>query len=139
MELLVLDNNALFSVMNPKSISAYLFSSIRAKFIAPKDIKSEFNEHREECLLKSKISEQEFEMRQEEVEESIDFSELLEYKQFLKKALKELPDPDDAPYLALALSTNSAIWSNDPHLKEQSLVKVFTTGDLLRMFFDDEI
>ena len=38
---IVLDNNSLFSIMNPKSVSAYLFASVRAKFIAPGFIKSE--------------------------------------------------------------------------------------------------
>jgi len=39
--MIVLDNNSLFSIMNPKSTSAYLFSSIKAEFIAPEFIKSE--------------------------------------------------------------------------------------------------
>jgi len=72
---LVLDNNSLFSIMNPKSVSAYLFASVRAKFIAPGFIKSELEKHKEECLFKSKLSEHEFEIRQKEVEESIDFFE----------------------------------------------------------------
>ena len=72
---LVLDNNSLFSIMNPKSVSAYLFASVRARFIAPEFIKSELEKHKEECLIKSKLSEHEFEIRQKEVEESIDFFE----------------------------------------------------------------
>jgi predicted nucleic acid-binding protein len=139
MELLILDNNSLFSIMNPKSVSAYLFASVKAEFIAPEDIKIEFNKHKEECLLKSRLSEQEFGIRQIEVEESIKLFKLPEYKQFLKKALKELKDPNDAPYLALALLTNSAIWSNDQDLNEQSLVTVFTTEDLLIKFLKGEI
>ena len=39
---LVLDSNSLFSIMNPKSVSSYLFASINAIFIAPEFIKSEF-------------------------------------------------------------------------------------------------
>ncbi len=136
---LILDNTALFSIMNPKSTSAYLFTSIRAEFIAPEFIKSEFNKHREECLLKSKLSEQEFEMRQEEIERSIDFLKESEYEELLEKAIKNLSDPKDSPYLALALLTNSAIWSNDPHLKQQLLVPVFTTEELLKMFLDNRI
>ena len=130
---LVLDNNSLFSIMNPYSISAYLFASIRCEFIAPEFIKSELKEIKEECLFKSKLSEQQFEMRQKEVEESIDFFKSSEYEDFLEKAKSAISDPDDADFLALALAFNSAIWSNDPHLKEQSLVKVFTTEDLVKM------
>ena len=137
--MLVLDNNSLFSIMNPKSISAYLFSSIRAEFIAPKFIKSEFGKHRKLCLFKSKLSEHEFEIRQEEIEESIEFIKAVEYEEFLETAKASISDPDDVDFLALALLTNSAIWSNDPHLKQQSLVSVYDTGDLLKMFFKGEI
>lgn len=132
--ILVLDNNSLFSIMNPKSVSAYLFSSIRAEFIAPEFIKSELEKYRELCLFKSKLSEHEFKIRQEEIEESIEFFDKSKYEKFLKTAKASISDPDDVDFLALALLTNSAIWSNDPHLKEQSLIPVFTTSDLIKMF-----
>ena len=145
--LLVLDNNSLFSIINPKSISAYLFSSIKAKFIAPEFIKSEFEKYKEIILFKSKLSEHEFEIRQKEIEESIEFIKVVEYEEFLKIAKSSISDPDDIDFLALALltaqkgysSSNSAIWSNDPHLKEQSLIPVFTTFDLVKMFLKGEI
>ncbi|MFH1359001.1 MAG: PIN domain-containing protein [archaeon] len=136
---LVLDNNSLFSIMNPYSTSTYLFASIKSEFIAPKFIKKELNKHEEECLVKSKLSEQQFEIRQKEVEESIKFFEPSEYENFLENAKDLISDPDDIDFLALALSTNSAIWSNDLHLKEQSLVPVYNTKDLLNMFLNNEI
>lgn len=137
--ILVLDNNSLFSIMNPKSVSAYLFSSIMAEFIAPEFIKSEFEKYKELILFKSKLSEHEFEIRQKEIEESIEFFKESEYDEFLGKAINNLSDSKDSPYLALALLTNSAIWSNDPHLKEQLLVPVFTTSDLIKMFLKEKI
>ena len=136
---LVLDNNSLFSIINPKSVSAYLFASIRSGFIAPEFIKKELNKYRELCLFKSKLSEHEFEIRQKEIFKTIEFFKESKYDELLTKAIKSLPDPEDSPYLALALLTNSAIWSNDLHLKEQSLVSVFTTEDLVRMFLKGEL
>lgn len=136
---LVLDNNIFFSIMNPFSIASYLFSSIRVQFLAPEFIKEELKEHKEECLFKSKLSEHELEIRQIEVEELIKFFKLSEYEEFFEESKNALPDPNDADFLALALSANSAIWSNDPHLKEQSLVPVFTTSDLVKMFLKEEI
>jgi len=131
---LVLDNNSLFSVMNPMSTSAYLFASIKSKFIAPKFIKSELDEHKEECLIKSKLSKHEFDIWQKEVFQSIEFFEASKYESFLDKSADLISDPDDVDFLALALLTKSSIWSNDPHLKEQSLVRVFTTSDLVKLF-----
>ena len=43
------------------------------------------------------------------------------------------PDPDDVPYLALALKLGCAIWSNDKELKKQSVVKVYNTQEILQL------
>lgn len=131
---LVLDNNIFFSLMKPDSANSYLFSSIKAEFCAPEFMKSEFDKYKEDCLSKSKLSEHEFETRQAEVEENIKFFKSSEYKEFIKEALAALSDPDDSDFLALALFIKSLIWSNDPHLKEQQLVPVFTTSDLIKLF-----
>mgnify|MGYP001581747579 FL=1 len=135
----MLDNNCLFSVVNPKSVSAYLFSSIKAEFVAPEFIKSEFKKYKEIILSKSGLSEHEFEARQKEIEKSIKFFEESRYGELLTKANKNLSDAKDSPYLALALLTNSAIWSNDSHLKEQSLIPVFTTSELVDKFLRGEV
>lgn len=43
-------------------------------------------------------------------------------------------DPDDAPFIALALSIpNDGIWSNDKHFLKQDRVKIWTTGDLIKL------
>ena len=61
----------------------------------------------------------------------INIVEKSEFDAFLDEANKLISDPDDTEYLALSLSMNKCpIWSNDPHFKEQSLVKVFTTAEL---------
>ena len=117
--------------MNPRSVNSYLFSLLKAEFSAPEFIMSEFNKYKSICLSKSGLSKHEFEIRQTEVEEEIKFFELSKYETFLKEAEATLLDPDDADFLALALSIRANIWSNDPHLKEQSLVKVSTTKELV--------
>ena len=43
-------------------------------------------------------------------------------------------DPDDVLYLACALDRDAAIWSDDPHFSEQSLVQVFTTSAVIDEF-----
>lgn len=137
--ILVLDNNIFFSLMKPDSANSYLFFALRAKFFAPEDLKPELDKHKSECLLKSKLSEHEFEIRQAEVEKRIKFFKSSEYKIFFKEASNSLHDPKDSPYVALALATKSAIWSNDPHLKQQPLVKVYTTEELIIKLLNDEL
>ena len=136
---LVLDNNIFFSLINPKSVASYLFPLIKAEFFAPEFIKSEFEKYKEICLSKSKLSEHEFEIKKAEVEEFIKFIETAKYEEFLEKAKASLPDPNDSDFLALALSIDASIWSNDKHFKEQSLVKVFTTSELIDKLLNKEI
>src|SRR3989344_5842248 len=101
---LVLDTNVLFSIMKPDSAASYLFPAIRAKLFSPEFVTSELERHKAVCLAKSALSAQEFEMRWNEVEDKISFRGISLYERFLKEALGALPDPDDAPYVALALS-----------------------------------
>jgi len=75
---IVLDNNIFFSLMNPKSIASYIFFFLDVEFFVPEYIKFEFIKYRELCLSKSRLSEQEFELRKEEVEEKIKFIKLSE-------------------------------------------------------------
>lgn len=55
-----------------------------------------------------------------------------EYASYFAKALEIAPHEEDAPYLACALHLDIPLWSNDVGMKEQTLVKVFSTTDLLR-------
>ncbi len=130
---LVLDNNILFSLMNPNSTASFLFSSLNSKFIAPEFIKSEFEKHKEICLLKPGLSKKEFESRLERIKSSIKFVDESKYKEFFNTSKQSISYEKDIDFLALALSTKSAIWSNDKHLKEQSLVPALTTEELIKL------
>ena len=132
---LIVDNNILFSIMNPNSTNSHLFSIMKIDFLAPTFIKQEFKKYEGECLLKSKLSKSEFDNRKKEVFGKIKFLEFSEYKQFIEKAKSYIRDIDDAPYIALALKLNCPIWSNDKDLKNQNKVKVFSTKDLIDIIF----
>ena len=42
-------------------------------------------------------------------------------------------DPDDTPFIAAALATNSDIWSDDKHFEKQNKIKVWKTSDLVKL------
>ncbi len=136
---LVLDANVLLSLMNPESSASYLFSCVKADFLAPLYVKVEMDEHRFEFLEKSKLSRHEFEMRLEEVEERISFVPDSEFDGVLDMCADLLLDKNDSQYLALALSPRSEIWSNDSNLKKQSLVRVYTTTELIDRLLGDSL
>jgi predicted nucleic acid-binding protein len=133
---IIIDNNILFSLMNPCSISSYLLASSQLEIFAPEFINLELDKYKEECLAKSGLSEQEFEIRLSEIKDLIEFIELSKYEDFLLRSINNIEDPKDAPYLALALSLNIPIWSNDPHLIKQTLIEVLTTGKLVELFIN---
>ena len=54
-------------------------------------------------------------------------------KEFFKEACKISPDSDDIEYFALALKLNCPIWSEDKALKKQSIVKVYSTSELIKL------
>ena len=43
-------------------------------------------------------------------------------------------DSDDVLYLACAIASNSAIWSDDSDFDEQNLVEVYSTSDVIDSF-----
>jgi len=104
--------------------------------VAPEFVKSELNEHKDECQAKSGLSKKEFEQRRAEVEARITFVSVEAYKGFLKKAVRAVSDSDDAPYVAVALALKMPIWSNDADLKKQSLADVFSTRELIELLPD---
>ena len=66
-------------------------------------------------------------------ENEIEFISFEGFRELLGKADQISPDSDDVHYFALALKSGCSIWSNDKALKRQTVVKVFSTSDLLKM------
>ena len=82
-------------------------------------------------MSKAKINIGVFGMLERVIAWEIEFIPVVEYKEFLKEAELICPDPDDVEYFALALKLNCPIWSNDKALKEQSVIKVLSTSELI--------
>src|SRR3989344_9671373 len=95
---IIIDNNILFSIMNPDSTNAKLFSLLNFEFISPSFILKEFEKYQEECLKKSGLQKSDFLFRKKEIFGQIKLIEFNEYKNMLEKAKKISPDIDDSPY-----------------------------------------
>ena len=54
-----------------------------------------------------------------------------EYSQYAEEAHELSPDPNDAPYLALALAKQCPLWSQDKALKRQSKIAVLNTAEIM--------
>ena len=54
-----------------------------------------------------------------------------EYESFLSKAAQMIKDPKDVPILALALSLNLPLWTNDKHFDIVKEILIIKTKDLV--------
>jgi predicted nucleic acid-binding protein len=127
---LVVDANVLFSAFIKNGKSAEVLANNAGELFAPEFILEEFYEHRKEILKKTKRSEEEFRILFFWIEDAINVVPKEEYQDSLELARRISPDPDDVPYLALALKLRIPIWSNDKKLKEQNEVRVYSTHEL---------
>jgi len=131
-ELLIVDFGIIFTGLTGRGVTKFLLFSKNLKIFAPEYLFDELNEHLSRIKLLSSLSPSEVDVLISKLEEHINIVEKSGFEMFLEEASSLISDPDDTEYLALSLSMDKCpIWSNDPHFKEQSLVKVFNTEELV--------
>jgi predicted nucleic acid-binding protein len=123
----VSDANILFSLAKPLTTASQLVSLHKLKLFSPSFAFGELSKHRQEIELKTGLS---FKEVSTSLKQRILFINEKEFSSQFNK-FKEFIDSKDVPYLALASSMGIPVWSNDHHLKQQSIVEVFTTEDLI--------
>lgn len=129
--LVVADANVFVSALVSRGFTLDLMFSDKLQIIVPEFIFSEIEEHKNEILSKSGISEDEFELFINLLITRVELITSEEIGGYMERAKEISPDPDDTQYFALALKYGCPIWSNDSKLKEQSEVKILATRELL--------
>ncbi|MBU3941768.1 MAG: hypothetical protein KKF74_02545 [Nanoarchaeota archaeon] len=126
----VVDANVLFALSKPSSVANSLFSKFSLKLFAPDFALIELHKYKGELSDKSGVD---FNSVIKSIKEKVVFVDKSEYSGLIKEFSSKISDPKDVVYLALASRLNLPIWSNDKHFKEQSLISVFTTEELLEL------
>ena len=135
MELIVDANVIISALVATFGKTCELFFSDKLKLYAPEYLLEEIKNHGKEILDKSKLSKIDFEVILSLISSNIEFIPFSEFKSFISKASEVCPDPNDTEYFALALKLGCSVWSNDKKLKEQNLIKVLSTSEILKMFW----
>jgi predicted nucleic acid-binding protein len=130
----VIDSNVLFTFFWKGSFTRKLFLNQDLELISPELSLKEINKYSEYIMGKTKLSSSNFEKIKRELGILVKFISMDEYSGYLKKALKISPDKNDVDFFALALKNKCPIWSNDKLLKKQTVVNVFSTFDMLKVF-----
>ena len=129
---LVIDTSIVFSLFKSDSFTNKLLKEYKIELFAPKELIDELSKYSDLICSKAETTKEKFS------EDISLLSELIEFKSaspsFENKANKLISHTSDVPFLALAMELDIPIWSNDPHFKQQSLVKVFSTEELVKLF-----
>ena len=131
---LIVDANILLAGLIKEAITRELLLDSRLKLYAPEHLISETlhllkknSKIQKRIGLPPKALEEIFYLLTQEIETYPRKT----YASSLAEANKIAPHKEDAPYLALALTLNVPIWSNDQGIHAQNKIKVYTTKALL--------
>ena len=134
--LLVVDASILFSFFKGEAARRKLTDKLLAqgcKLVSPDFALEELLSDREKVMKYAGIDELGFVFLLSLLTKKIETVDKHEYEGSLQLARGLSPHPEDDPYFALALSLNSAIWSDEKAFTEQSTVKVYPTRELLKL------
>jgi len=130
---LVVDANILFSAFIKDSITAKLLLEKDLELYTPDFMFDEFKKYEKLILEKTSRPKEKFMEILDIVNIIINAIDYKEYSNFLNKAKTISPDKKDVIYFALALKLKCGIWSNDKKLKEQNKIKVYSTGEIIKI------
>lgn len=129
---LVIDATVLLTGLIGTGVTKEIVFSKSVELYAPEYLFEEFEKHKSRIKVLSKLSSDEVNLIFEKLRNKIKSVPKEEFAKYLAEANSLISDKEDTEYLALSLALNKMpIWSNDPHFKEQSKVKVFTTKQLV--------
>lgn len=131
---IIVDANVIVSALLRNAETRKILLSQKApKFLAPEFLKEELNKYLPDFSARLKVKEEELEKSLTELIElaKIEILPQKEYARQMQKALQASPDKNDAHYFAIAMEFNSPLWSQDKKLKKQSIVKTYSTAELI--------
>lgn len=130
----VVDTNIIFSGIVSKSKTREILVESTLDMFAPEYLHKEVRKHKKTIRKKSELTEPEIETLLDIILENVNIIQKEEYLSEYTEAkdLIEHIDPDDVPFLAIALSIEADIWSDDKHFQKLDEVKTWTTPELIQ-------
>ncbi len=126
---LIADANILFSLINLNSFTSKMDENHRLEIYSPEYALDELRKYEEAILKKTKISS--LQEVTKWLRNLVVFIKIEEFKHELINVQNLIKDEKDVIYLALAKNLKISIWSDDKHLKEQEIIPVFTTEEII--------
>jgi len=134
---LVADTNALFSFFRENPVRYIILNakSLGLEIFTPEYAIEELIDNISDLSKYTKTSENEVKQIIEELKSFLTIKLIEYFREYKEEGIKLSPDLKDSPFFALALKLEASIWSNEPRLKKQSKISVFSTSEL-RIFLN---
>ncbi|MFH0986695.1 MAG: PIN domain-containing protein [Candidatus Micrarchaeota archaeon] len=131
---LVVDTNVIISALIRDSAARQLLLHLDAELVTINFSKKEMNRYEKEILNKAGITKEElYQILDSLLSKMIILDDMVVQNEMDKaKQIMDEIDKNGAPFIAAALATDSAIWSDDKHFEKQRAVKVYKTKDLIK-------
>ena len=130
---IVIDANILFSMIIKAGKTEELLIFYNFELFAPEYLLGELENYKKFIFEKTQRNAEDFDGFLEIIKRRINIIPNSEITDYIEKATKITPYPDDMYYFAVALLLDCPIWSNDKLLKNQYLVKIYNNGDLIKL------
>ena len=128
---LVVDTSCLIAALIRPAKSREIICSLKFVLYAPEHILSESLHHKKDIIEKAAISDGAFDELMSILLTNINIVPENEFRRCRDEALRLSRHQEDTLFLALALAKKIPIWSNDKDLKQQPIVRVLTTSELV--------
>lgn len=133
---LVVDTNVVFSAMIADGATRELVLDERLSCHVPEFFFSEFTKYLEVIQQKTGLDESDLKLLVSILFEDVHVVPRDEFTEHVPEAKEVIGsvDPDDVPFLALAIHLDAGVWSDDDHFQRQDEVPSWGTADLVRRF-----
>lgn len=130
---IIIDSNIVIAAIISNSLNRKIILYLYPDIYFPQAMLEEIEKYKEIIKKKANMDEQKYRETFEKIFKYVKIisnEEIIKYKLKAEKIMEKI-DPKDHLLIAASFALgNCTIWSNDPHLKEQNIIKTFTTMEL---------
>jgi predicted nucleic acid-binding protein len=130
---LVIDANIVLSCLVSGGLAELMFSP-HLELAAPELLFDEIRKHKEEIIVKSRLSDAEVELLLTLIEKQVSVFPKYTFEHLMPKAEKLLgKHVKDSPYIALALYLECPLWSYEKRFEKVKGVEIVNSSDVRNM------
>jgi predicted nucleic acid-binding protein len=133
---LVIDANVVISALIADSKTRELIVTLEPDLLTPAFVHDEIENYKELIVEKSWMEPDRVTQFIDLLFQHIEVVPADDFYQAIDQAKEAIgdTDPDDVLYLACAIASDAAIWSDDSDFDEQNLVETYSTADVISSF-----